>query len=275
MTYDYHGSWESSTGINAPLYGTLTWDIYTVDKTTQFWISQISSRNKLILGIPLYGPSWTLSGSDTSVGASGTSGSPMQYREICLKIQNEGWTRVFDDVRRVPYAFGGGRWVGYDDAQSIQEKMNYVNVNGLGGAFIWEMTGDDSTGACGAGTFPLTNIIKSSLTNTVTEAPQTNPETEAPQTNPETEAPQTNPETEAPQTSPEIEPPPTDLETDDPLPQGEDFVCPSAGYFKNPSDCSSFYNCAFAGPILPSSCTPGLLWNDAIKACDWASNVIC
>ena len=40
----------------------------------------------------------------------------------------------------------------------------------------------------------------------------------------------------------------------------------------NPSDCSSFYNCAFAGSsILPSSCTPGLFWNDVAKVCDWVS----
>lgn len=144
MTYDYHGSWESSTGINAPLYGSGT--IYTVDQTVQYWVARIGSNaHKLLLGIPLYGPSWSLTSGSTGVGAPGAAAGAMKYSEICKNIRSGGWTRVFDNNQRVPYAYGNGKWVGYDDVQSIQEKINYLNSKGLGGGFVWEMSMDDAS----------------------------------------------------------------------------------------------------------------------------------
>jgi GH18 family chitinase len=143
MTYDYAGSWQSSTGFNAPLYR--SGSIYSVDETVKYWVSRIGSNtNKLLLGIALYGPTWTLTSGNTGIGAPGKPGQPMKYSEICKNIKN-GWTRVFDKNQRVPYAYGNKKWVGYDDAQSIQEKINYLKNKKLGGAFVWEMSMDDSS----------------------------------------------------------------------------------------------------------------------------------
>jgi chitinase len=97
----------------------------------------------LLLGIPLYGPTWTLTSSNTAIGASGTPSTFLPYSQICLNIRNNGWTRVFDTNQMAPYAFGNNRWVGYDDAQSIINKITYLNDNGLGGAFFWEISMDD------------------------------------------------------------------------------------------------------------------------------------
>lgn len=142
MTYDYHGSWEFKTGINAPLYSD-TNTVFTVDKTTQYWISRIGSqKSKLLLGIALYGPLWRLTTSQTGLGAPGTPQEPVAYDQICKNVRN-GWTRVWDNAQRVPYAYGNNQWVGYDDAQSIQEKINYINKNNIGGAFFWTMAMDD------------------------------------------------------------------------------------------------------------------------------------
>lgn len=162
MTYDYHGSWESTTGINAPLYGAGT--IYTVDQSTQYWIARIgSNKNKLLLGIPFYGPSWTLTSSSRGIGSPGNPAGPLKYNQICQNVRN-GWTRVYDNTQQGTYAYGGNnQWVGYDDAQSIQVKINYIKSNGLGGGMIWEMSGDDSTGSCGSGAYPLTTLLKNGL----------------------------------------------------------------------------------------------------------------
>jgi GH18 family chitinase len=46
-------------------------------------------------------------------------------------------------VQKSPYAYGNNQWVGYDDAQSIQEKINYINSKGIGGAFFWAIAMDD------------------------------------------------------------------------------------------------------------------------------------
>lgn len=141
MTYDYNGGWQSQTGINAPLYVPGT--VYTVDQTTQYWIARIgSNKNKLLLGIPFYGPVWTLTSGNTGIGAPGNPSGTIKYNQICQNIRN-GWRRVFDNAQKVPYAYGNNQWVGYDDAESIQNKINYVNNNGIGGMFVWAMDMDD------------------------------------------------------------------------------------------------------------------------------------
>ena len=45
------------------------------------------------------------------------------------------------------YAFCNGQWWGYDTPATIRSKMAYANNQGLGGAFIWELSGDTADGA--------------------------------------------------------------------------------------------------------------------------------
>ena len=54
------------------------------------------------------------------------------------------------------------------------------------------------------------------------------------------------------------------------------FVCPqgAAGNFADPSNCQKFYKC-FYGVATSESCAAGLLWDDSIKICNWAANVVC
>lgn len=53
------------------------------------------------------------------------------------------------------------------------------------------------------------------------------------------------------------------------------FSCPSpSGFFKNPSDCTKFYQCSNWYPYQ-FSCPSGLRYNANILNCDWASNVSC
>ena len=110
---------------------------------------------KLVLGIPAYGRSWTVRKTGnteamgpplTANGAGAAGPMSMQkgilsYNEICLNIQNKGWTEV-DDMNG-PYAFGHNQWIGYDTIKSTQMKTQYVLDRGLGGAMIWELSSDD------------------------------------------------------------------------------------------------------------------------------------
>lgn len=47
------------------------------------------------------------------------------------------WTRVFEPTQKVPYAYSGNQWVGYDDKESVAIKVNYIKANNLGGGMIW------------------------------------------------------------------------------------------------------------------------------------------
>ena len=118
------------------------------------WIKRGCPRSKLVVGIPTYGRSWTLSTSSTAVGspASG-AGSPgpvtkeggfLAYNEICQKIQKGDLTKVTDPTNKMgPYAHGAGQWVGYDDPAMAGLKAQYILDQKLGGAMFWDLPSDD------------------------------------------------------------------------------------------------------------------------------------
>ena len=118
------------------------------------WIKRGCPRSKLVVGIPTYGRSWTLSTSATAVGspASG-AGSPgpvtkeggfLAYNEICQKIQKGDFTKVSDPTNKMgPYAHGACQWVGYDDPAMAGLKAQYILDQKLGGGMFWDLPSDD------------------------------------------------------------------------------------------------------------------------------------
>lgn len=62
MTYDYHGQWDKKTGHLAPIYThpddtELT---FNVNYTINYWLDKGMDKEKMILGLPTYGQSFTL-----------------------------------------------------------------------------------------------------------------------------------------------------------------------------------------------------------------------
>ena len=71
MSYDFHGSWESFIGFNAPLYSK---NELSVDYAIKYWMALGASPDKLNLGLATYGRSFKKSGESNVVGA-GASGA--------------------------------------------------------------------------------------------------------------------------------------------------------------------------------------------------------
>ena len=46
------------------------------------------------------------------------------------------------------------------------------------------------------------------------------------------------------------------------------------GFYPHATDCQKYYQCNHGSPV-EHTCGAGLLWNDNLKACDWAANVSC
>ncbi|XP_048237729.1 acidic mammalian chitinase-like [Haliotis rufescens] len=84
--------------------------------------------------------------------------------KICVSFKT-GWTRVWDEEQLVPYAYSGDQWVGYDDSQSFDFKVQYVIDEHLGGVMFWELSYDDAKNYCKKGPFPLLNLVKQTFAN--------------------------------------------------------------------------------------------------------------
>lgn len=100
MSYDYHGAWESQTGHVSPLFGRPNdkYPQYNTDYTMKLLVEMGAKKEKLIMGIPFYGQSFTLTRSRESLPGEGalTSGpgrageftkqpGMLAYYEICIR----------------------------------------------------------------------------------------------------------------------------------------------------------------------------------------------
>ncbi|GFR82658.1 chitinase-3-like protein 1 [Elysia marginata] len=174
MSYDLHGAWDAVTGHNSPLRAG-SWELgsarnLNVIASAQHWVSKGMPKDLLVIGVPFYGRSFTLSGSNSDVGApvsdAGNSGpftsmpGFMAYYEVCSIIANGGTVRRIPE-QEVPYVTNGDQWIGYDDAQSISSKVEYILNNGFGGVMIWSLAMDDHSGqGCGNGAYPLMRAVQ-------------------------------------------------------------------------------------------------------------------
>ena len=138
------------------------------------WLSLGAPKNKLIVGIPTYGRSWTLSSTSSALGSPASSGGLagpftgasgfLGYNEICLYIKNNGWSVVQDSMNYMgPYAVKGNQWVGYDDPAMARIKAEYILNNELGGAMFWDLSTDDFDNLCGDGKYPIISAVNEVL----------------------------------------------------------------------------------------------------------------
>lgn len=177
MTYDFHGAWRQSTGHHSPLFRgqeVASSDRYSnVDYAVSYALRLRVPAEKLLMGIPTFGRSFTLASSQIGVGAPCSGpGLPGQftkedgtlaYYEICDFLRGATVHQLLD--QRVPYATKGNQWVGYDDRESVRIKVQYLKNRRLAGAMVWALDLDDFTGTfCGQNLkFPLTSAIKEAL----------------------------------------------------------------------------------------------------------------
>lgn len=149
MSYDIHGTWDTYTDFNAPLY--LNNDIspqykWSVDSGIQAWVQAGFPLNKLMMGLPFYGYLYA-SVNNYNYGLyqpfSGANSIP--FGQISTSyVRNPGFTRFFHPESKVPWLFSGSVFISYDDPESIGYKTDYIKSNGMGGAMIWELSQDPS-----------------------------------------------------------------------------------------------------------------------------------
>ncbi|OMD17805.1 glycosyl hydrolase family 18 protein [Paenibacillus odorifer] len=190
MTYDFNGSWNTTTGHNAPLYydpaasasGLTEPQNFNIDKAVTSYLANGVPANKLVLGMAFYGRGWggaPASGNgqyQVSAGISPTGtwekGSYDFYDLEANYINKNGYTRYWNDTSKVPYLYNptNQTFISYDDVESFGHKISYLKSKGLAGAMFWETSGDRNK--------TLTNKLNADLGGGVvqpTPTPSTSP----------------------------------------------------------------------------------------------------
>ncbi|BFZ03001.1 hypothetical protein BsWGS_06040 [Bradybaena similaris] len=312
MTYDYHGLWENTTNAASPTNAP-DGDPLCLTATLNYYLENGASREKINVGLSLFGRSWTLSRSgDTAIGSPAIAGGAagpytltpgiLSYYEVCTLLKN-GYTARFDPLAQVMYAFRGNQWVTYESRVTLELKVDYILENGFGGAMVWSLDHDDFLGRfCNQGSYPLISYISSRVinapnsvassttmaststaTSTVTSTTTTTASTSTASTSTASTS-TASPSTTSTATS--IQPTSSTTTTDVPADGGE-FRCP-ASEGKHPDtnnpDCSTYYVCMrhvprrLSCPVLRSASTKRwsqLLFSASTKRCVESNNGQC
>jgi len=164
-TYDYHGTWETTTNHAAPLLDSPLDPAFgqglDVNDTVTAYLKAGVPAGKMLLGIPFYGRGWT-GVPDVRYGLYQTSTGPAPSPSGDT-LATDG-VATFRTLEQLPatggYAshrdyFSFADWLyspaaqtfwTYDDPATVTFKMAYARLidGGLGGAFGWALKDDDS-----------------------------------------------------------------------------------------------------------------------------------
>jgi chitinase len=153
LTYDLGnpGNGDPYTWFNSPLYSVAGQYLWSVDYEKQAASNPTSSggcgipASKLNIGIPFYADLYTVNTAPYQSLGTGSTVTQMGYNSFAASYGISSYTQ--DSTGHVPWKASGGRYLSWEDAASITDKINYVRTNGLGGWVIWVLGWDYTSGA--------------------------------------------------------------------------------------------------------------------------------
>ncbi|KAL7744993.1 hypothetical protein ACLKA6_007257 [Drosophila palustris] len=163
MTYDFHFYREDTpfTGLNAPLFARhqeqSIMGTFNINYTVHWWLKNGLEPNRLVIGLPTYGHSFTLVNPfNTRIGAPASGfGKCGQLGFTTLSetcgCANEYLAPIYtyDNETCSPYLSALGEWISYESKTSISCKVNYVKSMNVGGLMIFSLNTDDVQNTCG------------------------------------------------------------------------------------------------------------------------------
>lgn len=148
MTYDLHGTWD---GVD-PYIGAVVLahtNLTEIRDTMQLFRNVGVDPSQMVLGIGFYGRSFQLADPSCSSPGCGFVGGAapgpcslnsgtLMFSEIETIINANSLNPIFDEDAAVKYiVWNDNQWVSYDDAETLQIKLNYANSICLGGMVLF------------------------------------------------------------------------------------------------------------------------------------------
>ncbi len=150
QTYDLSGTWPGfKTWYNGSLYGdgktwlTPTRPYPSVAEKVGFYTAAGIPKRKLGIGIAFYGYVWT-GANGPAQSIAGVKTDTLSYSDIMDQDFRPG-AYHWDALAHAPFLSLGAasdparKFVSYDDARLVHEKVLYARTQGLGGVIIWEL----------------------------------------------------------------------------------------------------------------------------------------
>lgn len=185
--YDLRGWWNNFADVHSPMadrsHDMGNFRGINVQAGVQHWLTNRCLPNKMVLGVPLFGRTYTLANPQQNGIGSQTTGPGqagrytheagyLGYCEICPNfllrspVARSPWPMMWDDVGKCPYTYRGREWIGYEDEQSLEEKIKYVKEKQLAGIYAFSLDLDDYLGDCSDEPYPLTRKLNEFIEKT-------------------------------------------------------------------------------------------------------------
>jgi len=161
MAYDFHGGWNERTNFAAPLHVPANDPApadspqrrYSVADAVTAYVSAGVPRTKIVVGMPFYARGWggvrkenngLYQPHDKNLPKGTWEAGVWDYKDLAANHVGKA-KRYWNDEAKAPWLFDAdkGLMITYDDPESLRAKADYVRTEGLGGAMIWELSGDD------------------------------------------------------------------------------------------------------------------------------------
>ncbi|MFG1412615.1 glycoside hydrolase family 18 protein [Xanthobacter sp. VTT E-85241] len=152
MAYDFHGTWDTTTGHLAPLLDSA--DGTGIESAVAQYLAVGIDPGKMVLGAPLYTAAWSgvADGGDGGLDAAstgfpvGSSVGHYDYADILAKLEdpNSGWSLYWDDDAQAAYVYNAklGIFSSVETPASVAMKAEWAQSQGLGGMMFYDLSGD-------------------------------------------------------------------------------------------------------------------------------------
>lgn len=160
MAYDFHYPGSILTGPVAPLGGAGNYRVFDVELTLKAALKLIP-KQKIILGIPLYGYEWNTLASYPGAPAIPGTGAIASDNRVVSSVRPNCQKCILgsDPIASEPYViFPEGSYfhqIFYEDSKAIDEKLALAKKWGIGGVAFWALGYESATDLN-----PLTEYIK-------------------------------------------------------------------------------------------------------------------